>query len=286
MTISRRSKGAKGWYCRMRGVVLGPFSPQQLIHYTILGRVSADDEISQDRQRWQCCSRVSWLQPEYYLDEKSPFSEDDHHFFQQSTRWVEVYGSQGDGWEGEAEIALDSGRQQRIRKQQWAGLLVVATIMGGIILFTRFLPEMKPEVRPQCSAAASPGVNWRNCRLGIVNLFGEDLTAANLHSTVIAGSNLRQAKLDGADLSYSDLRGSDLQGVSLVRGNLRGANLQQVLFADADLRGSDFSFADLRGADLGTAKLEGTIMSRALLSAAIWPGGVVCREGSEGVCLE
>jgi GYF domain 2/Domain of unknown function (DUF4190) len=46
------SIGAGQWYVRMRGRVLGPFSPSQLASLRHRGRLTEDHELSQDRRSW------------------------------------------------------------------------------------------------------------------------------------------------------------------------------------------------------------------------------------------
>ncbi len=46
------SQGAGQWYVRMQGRVLGPFNPSQLASLLDRGRLTLDDEISQDRRSW------------------------------------------------------------------------------------------------------------------------------------------------------------------------------------------------------------------------------------------
>lgn len=51
------------WYTRRSGVVRGPFSAEEISRHLILGRISMDDEISQDRDHWQAAENCGELLP-------------------------------------------------------------------------------------------------------------------------------------------------------------------------------------------------------------------------------
>ena len=78
----------------------------------------------------------------------------------------------------------------------------------------------------------------KDCLRG-ANLYGADLSEADLR-----GANLRGANLYGADLSEADLSGANLSGANLWCANLRGANLS----------GANLWCANLSGADLWCTK--------------------------------
>ena len=78
----------------------------------------------------------------------------------------------------------------------------------------------------------------KDCLRG-ANLYGADLSEADLR-----GANLRGANLYGADLSEADLSGANLSGANLWCANLRGANLS----------GANLWCANLSGANLWCAK--------------------------------
>ena len=51
------------WYTRRSGVVRGPFSAEEISRNLILGRIRMEDEISQDRDRWQAAEQCGELLP-------------------------------------------------------------------------------------------------------------------------------------------------------------------------------------------------------------------------------
>ena len=72
------------------------------------------------------------------------------------------------------------------------------------------------------------------------NLYGADLTGANLYGANLYGADLTGADLYGADLTLANLTGANLTGADLTRADLTGANLS----------GADLTRADLYGANL------------------------------------
>jgi uncharacterized protein YjbI with pentapeptide repeats len=84
------------------------------------------------------------------------------------------------------------------------------------------------------------------------DLWGADLSGANLSRAYLSGANLSRAYLSGANLSRAYLSGANLSGADLSGADLWGADLW-----GADLWGADLSGADLSGADLSRAYLGG-----------------------------
>lgn len=80
------------------------------------------------------------------------------------------------------------------------------------------------------------------------DLYGENLSYANLCGAYLYGVDLRGANLYGANLCEANLCAADLRGTNFYGANLRGANLNGAKLYEANLYG-----ADLRGADLSNA---------------------------------
>jgi len=91
------------------------------------------------------------------------------------------------------------------------------------------------------------------------DLFGADLSRANLFWADLSGANLSGTDLFGADLSRADLTGANLTGANLSGADLSGANLFRANLSGADLSGANLSEANLSGADLFGANLSGAI---------------------------
>jgi hypothetical protein len=100
--------------------------------------------------------------------------------------------------------------------------------------------------------------------LGNADLFGADLSNANLNV-----ANLFGADLGGADLSNAFLRNTDLFGADLSNANLIGASLKSSFLFGANLTNANLSSADLGGADLNSANLSSANLSSAILLNAV-----------------
>jgi uncharacterized protein YjbI with pentapeptide repeats len=117
------------------------------------------------------------------------------------------------------------------------------------------------------------GANLSHANLSRANLYGADLSRANLSHADLSGANLSGAdlygaNLYGANLSGANLSGADLYGANLYGANLSGANLYGADLSGANLYGADLSRANLSGADLSRADLYGANLSHANLSRA------------------
>ena len=100
------------------------------------------------------------------------------------------------------------------------------------------------------------------------NLYGADLSGANLRDAYLSGAYLSDANLRGADLRGADLSDADLRGADLYGADLRGADLSGAYLSGADLRDAYLSGADLSGADLSDANMRGAYLRGADLSDA------------------
>jgi hypothetical protein len=56
-------ESARRWYARRDGVVRGPFTASDVTRYILLGRISLDDDVSEDRITWQNVKSVAAMLP-------------------------------------------------------------------------------------------------------------------------------------------------------------------------------------------------------------------------------
>ena len=54
---------AKGWYARRDGIIRGPFSAADVTRHILLGRISLEDDISQDQVNWQSVKTATIILP-------------------------------------------------------------------------------------------------------------------------------------------------------------------------------------------------------------------------------
>ena len=91
-----------------------------------------------------------------------------------------------------------------------------------------------------CSARASPGVDFHDCNLSHrqfahANLTGANLTGANLTGTGLFNSVLFGADLTGANLTDANLATANLTEAKLNRATIKGATIVQADFAETSL---------------------------------------------------
>ncbi len=58
-----QEKTAKGWYARRDGIIRGPFTTVDVTRYILLGRISLDDDISEDQVTWQSVQTATFILP-------------------------------------------------------------------------------------------------------------------------------------------------------------------------------------------------------------------------------
>ena len=112
------------------------------------------------------------------------------------------------------------------------------------------------------------GANLSWADLTGATLYGADLSRANLSGADLTGATLSGADLSRANLSGADLTGAKLYWADLSRANLSGANLYGADLTGAKLYWADLSRANLSGADLSGADLTGATLTRADLTGA------------------
>jgi uncharacterized protein YjbI with pentapeptide repeats len=156
------------------------------------------------------------------------------------------------------------------------------------------IPEAPSMANPEHVKILKQGTatwnKWREENLGIPDLSGADLRAAelqgvNLQKAYLERANLSEAKLAAANLAQASLAWSDLRQTELARArltraelrraNLSGANLREADLVWASLRKANLSGAGLVRADLTSARLGGAILTRARLEGAILSEAVI-----------
>ncbi|HET8808013.1 MAG TPA: pentapeptide repeat-containing protein [Methylophaga sp.] len=295
--VSNMQSARQKWFTRHNGEVKGPFTLALLKSNWLLGRLNAQDEISEDRKHWRPIGDIIDLelihtstsipedadQAKRYLDERNGFDR------RQETLATEQQLQQRKQQRRAREPAeLVVQRQLRSRllegyrqhQERWLWpVLSTVFLMLGIFLAAIFYPTTFPQSKADCEAPAAPGVNWENCVFNPTNLQAADLSNSNLRNSVLRSSNLMNTNLSNTDLMYADLSRSDLSYANLTNSKLKGADLRQADLSNSDLRQADLTFADLRGARLGGANLQGV-----MLSQAIWLDGRICAPGSISEC--
>jgi len=275
---------SKAWYIRHLAdmEVKGPFPAGQISQEILLGRHKAEDEVSHDKEQWYKIRELPELLPNVLSsDAEQPEFEDR---LAAARRWAdERRDIAGRGTKNSNEIKRLHGLVNNAKKKNnfVSSCIQMGAVLGIVfalvVLAFQYSPEIKVEV--DCSAAAKPGVDWRECVLVSMQLAETELKAANLMNTNLEYANMVGANLSQSNLKYSKLNSANLQGANLTKANLKGASLIGTDLSDATLQQADLSYATLRGAIIDDADF-----SAAILDGAIWVDGRSCAKDSIGQC--
>ena len=123
-----------------------------------------------------------------------------------------------------------------------------------------YVAESAGDVRAAVVEAVKAGADLYGANLSRANLYGANLYGADLSRANLYGANLSGADLSGANLSRANLSGANLSGADLSRADLSGANLYGANLSRANLSRADLYGADLYGADHAEAALAQTVV--------------------------
>jgi len=276
---------SKAWYIRhlVDMEVKGPFPAGQISQEILLGRHKAEDEVSHDKEQWHKIRDVPELLPNVLnSDVEQPEFEDR---LAAARRWADerrdITGKRGASKTDDIQRLHGLVNKAKKRSSFVSSCMQLGAVLGLVfalvVLAFQYSPEIKVEA--DCSAAATPGVDWRECVLVSIQLAETELKTANLMNTNLEQANMVGANLSQANLKYSKLNSANLQGANLTKANLKGASLIGTDLSSALLKKADLSYATLRG-----AIIEGADFSAAILDGAIWVDGRTCAKDSIGQC--
>jgi uncharacterized protein YjbI with pentapeptide repeats len=162
-------------------------------------------------------------------------------------------------------------------------LFEIKNRFNGSVLFSletdsfKLCVEAAVKARANLYGADLTGANLSRANLSGANLYGADLSRANLYGANLYGADLTGADLYGADLHEADLYGANLTGANLSRANLSRANLYGADLSRANLYGANLTGANLTGANLSRANLSRANLYGADLSGAYLSGANLSR---------
>lgn len=278
------------WYLYQDNEITGPYPKQVLLKQYLLGRLSADDKISQDQETWfSIASLQSSMSGEdkdrakQYLDERNGFDrrtkEDDIYFESKRKQERRLKESPDIISRRQLRTTVHQRFTPQQQKRFWPLTLLFLFLTISISLAFTFPNYLPINNQVNCLTEPAPKINWSNCNKTGVDLRHQRLDLANLRNSQFKASQLMNVSMVNTDLSYANLTMSDLSYSQLRNSKMIGTNLQQADLAYADLSGADLSFADLTGANLGGSKYDDVIFDH-----AIWLNGQTCMPGSIGHC--
>lgn len=279
------------WYIKMGENVRGPFPNKLIGSYLILGRITQQTLVSQDKKNWSPVSDYPAMVPE--VVKEAGTIQGDRALMLARIREDERSSklNEGDDFDNrreDEEQLIQLHRQIRDEVQQGYNVSshkrIVYSSIAVLLLLTLigfFISNRSDSLKlADCDAAAKPGINWSACNKQGEVLRNRNLQQVNFRSAKLQTADLSAAQLQGADLAYADLSQSILISAQLMKSNLKGANLRR-----ANLMGADLSAANLSYAELVGSNLQGSILKRAIFDHAIWVNGEKCLPGSIGACL-
>ncbi len=295
--MNSTAPASEQWYIRRGEVIRGPFTEARIAHYLLHGRIKKNDELSQDREKWQSSSEFPQLLPLMLMDASDDaFQRQQLMARKQWERQRELSKNEShylplpteiDGYSAEAAVLDRAGTESPV-VPGLNGKKPVNRVLVGVIAFSLlglmgvmiYLNSPEPEVGGiDCTISATPKVNWSNCQMAAARLSNADLSGALMKNMNLSRADLRGSQLMGANLSFSNLSAALLNDADVRQATLVGVNL-----SGADLEGAIFDGADLSYVDFGGANLAGASFNGAKLDKAIWHDGRICTEGSLGVC--
>lgn len=294
-----RQTNHRMWYLRRAGQIEGPYPLGMVSRYVLLGRITAQDELSRDLVHWRPLSALPELLPEVMkADSEDPRArerlaaarrwEDERRERprRQAQRPVAEERRRGERRSHDMDVEVRHRRLSREDVMPQAdtsytrAAVVALSILLVVLAILVFTPAKQADDVIDCDRPPVPGVDWSNCfKEGIV-LQGADLQGARLRNMRLSRADLSGAHLQKAELSYTELSVASLRGAQLADAVLIGVSLR-----GSDLRAADLRRANLAYADLSGATLEGADLAGAVLDNAIWVDGRLCAPGSVGQCL-
>jgi len=281
------------WYIKQGDSVQGPFPNKLIGSYLVLGRITQETLVSQDKVHWSAAKNFPAIVPEVVKESGTPqgnralmlarIREDERS--SQSEADDELH----DDRRVDEEEVMQLHRQirddvlqrysERPKKLRvYVSILILVAI--GIVGFYTTTNNNNPARLADCNASAKPGINWSGCNKQGEVLRSRQLAEVNFRSAKLDSIDLSNSTLVQADLAYASLSNANLTASQLQRSNLKGANLRQANLQQANLSRANLSYAELVG-----AKLQGAILTQAIFDHAIWVNGETCMVGSVGACL-
>lgn len=284
-------KNKARWYIKHGERIQGPFPNKLIGRFLILGRITQEALVSQDKVNWTEVKSYPAMVPE--VVKEAGTAEGNRALMLARIREDERSSEHGDD---DFDDRRDSEEQiVRLHRQMRDDVLkrynvqpkkrIVYLSIAGFALLTLIgvylVTQADNEARlADCSAAAKPGINWSGCNKQGEALRSRNLKGVNFRSAKLEAADLSASQLQGADLAYANLSQAILLSANLQYSNLKGVNLRQANLQGADLTGANLSYAELVG-----SQLQGATLTQAIFDHTIWVNGETCLPGSVGACL-
>jgi len=289
------------WYIRKKDKTTGPFPSGQISQLLVVGRLSIDDEVSHDKEKWTVIKDIPSLIPDVLTDANGENTEPGQaERLAAARRWADerreerrdenpkTPGRSSKGRrssENRQDIEYRNRRESiykqfRERPQRAFSTLVIFIVVIIAVVWGSF--NYSPLVlidEPDCTEAARKGVNWRNCNKHLLIAIRADISESNLHSAILRNANLFASNFSKTRMDYINLSGANLSYAVFEKANLKGASLNNTDLQYANFSSANLTYVDFSGANILNAKFD-----KADLTNAIWINGENCQKGSIGYC--
>lgn len=292
------------WYTRSNNAVKGPFTTGMIQRFLLIGRVSTDTPVSQNKQDWHELNSVPDLIPEEMRHVVS--AEDQQRLLQarlrEDERGKDRRRAELDDFQGRRHQHddrrqfenIDMRLHREVKTQihdEYTGkdrrglsaamfILGITTIVVTALFW--YVESGKSVMKiSDCNGFPGPGMNWNHCQMEGAQLTGLNLENAQLNNTNLTAADMRDTILHAADLSYANLSLATLTQADARQSLFKGADLRNANLSHVDFTNADLSYADLRNADVVGAKFQNT-----LLTKAIWVDGKICTSSKKGQCRD
>ncbi|MFK5894783.1 MAG: pentapeptide repeat-containing protein [Pseudomonadota bacterium] len=263
------------WYWKKNGKVTGPFAKGLIQQYILLGRIHANDLMSQNKESWRKVSTITDLIPdEVKYKGNTNYTER----LKAAKRWADDRGDS-------REIKTDYKKRKNITHIGIHTLGLKALILFMIFLILGvgaafyFTPQ-KTSGQINCQAKPVARIRLDGCALSGKSFANLDMQYASLKNVQMLNTNLSSTILSHSQMQYSQLDNSNLTDTKLDYADLTAASFSGVILHNTDLSYANLSYANLKGAKAKDIKLTGTVLSK-----TIWFNGKVCASSSIGRCL-
>ena len=281
----------QNWYVRQALAVHGPYTVGHVKREILIGHITADNEISHDKDNWTKIGDHPELIPTVMkadltdplardrLDAARRWADDGHDSHNTLSEQLNYDLDDDDDHQQGSIIAL---KLQQNRRKQWLNTLIFLFLVLIIVValyqyFSKTVPVLDTPI--DCSATPVEAIDLSNCFLQ-----GQHFSMLSMAHAQLKNTNLSNAELVETNLTYVDLSYSLLNQANLTSADLHDSILIGVDFSGANLTNANLSNTDLSYANLLSAKINGANLTGARLDHARWIDGTICRKGAITNC--
>ncbi len=141
----KHSQHISVWYAKRGAAIRGPYNPQQVTRYMLLGRIRLDDLLSQDQESWYAAESITELMPPELT---TPDTPDDYRLLVKAQLQVDERKGERRSCQGCANsTACQSERRTRVERRQVDGRRFVSHAAADSFKTHRFKASPRSQIR-------------------------------------------------------------------------------------------------------------------------------------------